>query len=169
MLEDCLEGSRFMALSLFKPGWEHQPEPIPSHDAVGVGFVRFSQKNEDGTSSMVLAGVARARILEYRQIEPYRVAAIRLLEDVVRDEARVQQKADRLYGLFLEQLQAKTGPLDEQNMQSLEKLRSPGKFADIAAFYAEMDLQSKQTLLEEQDLENRLDRLITVYRQIPEG
>ncbi len=169
MLADCLENHRFMAISLLKSGWEEQQEPIASHEVVGVGFVRFAQKNEDGTSHIVLAGIARARILEYVKSKPYRTAKIEILKTVIRDEANAAGKNQKLFDLFLEQLRYKTGQIDFLGLKSLEQLKVPGKFADIAAFYADIGVQEKQGLLEELDLEKRIDKLIKIYGAIPEA
>ena len=169
MLADCLATHRFMAISLFKPGWEAQAEPIPSYDVAGVGFVRFAQTNEDGTSHIVLAGVVRARIVQYVQLEPYRIAKIDTLKTENRDDTNVLQKNEKLYELFLEQLRYKTGEVDAQGLESLGQLKVPEKFADIAAFYADIDVVEKQTFLEELDLEKRIDRLIKIYKAIPEA
>ena len=40
MLKDCSQGNKFMAISLLRKGWEGKKEPLPSHDIVGVGYVR---------------------------------------------------------------------------------------------------------------------------------
>lgn len=168
MLADALEGDGFMAISLFKPGWESAEEPVPSHDVVGAGFLRFAQTREDGTSEIVLAGVARARIIGYIRMKPYRVARVEIIRSVVRDQAAVRKKNQALYDLFLQQLSYKTGVLDISALQRLEMLKIPEKFSDIAAFYAELDVQEKQKYLEEPDVEKRIERLIKVYESLPE-
>ena len=40
MLADTVRGNKFMAVSLLKKGWEKKKEPYPSHEIVGVGYVK---------------------------------------------------------------------------------------------------------------------------------
>jgi len=49
MLTDTLQGNKCMAVSLLKKGWEEKSEPYPTHDIVGVGFVKACVQNKDGT------------------------------------------------------------------------------------------------------------------------
>jgi len=101
MLKDCYHGSKLMAVSLLKEGWEKAEEPVPACDVVGVGYIRVLVENGDGTSHIVLKGLCRARILNYVQMEPYRIAKIRLLSDQIDDEAELGQLASRLRQLLL--------------------------------------------------------------------
>ena len=76
MLKDCAAGSKFLAVSLLKQGWEKKCEPVPSHAIVGVGYIRAVFENPDGTSHILLKGVGRAQIVRYLQRHPYRIAKI---------------------------------------------------------------------------------------------
>jgi len=104
MLADCLADKKFMGISLFKKGWEDQSEPIPSHDVIGVGYVRAMVENADGTSYMILKGVGRAKILRYLQMEPYRIAKIKEIPDRVEDPKELIRLTLRLRKLFMQKI-----------------------------------------------------------------
>ncbi|HXV27389.1 MAG TPA: LON peptidase substrate-binding domain-containing protein [bacterium] len=104
MLADCLSNQKFIGISLLKKGWEDEAEPIPSHDIIGVGYVRAVVENKDGTSYVILKGVERARITEYLQLEPYRIAKIRTLPERIENPKELVRLAAELRKLFIQKI-----------------------------------------------------------------
>lgn len=164
MLEDCQSGSNLMAVSLLKKGWETSVEPLPAHDIVGVGFVKLCVENNDGTSHIIIRGIARARISEYTQWEPYRIASMNPIEENVQNQREVGWKARKLSKLFLEKVYLTT-KISDDDLRQLETIEDPGELANLAAFTANVDFYTKQELLETVDLDTRLNRLIEILEQ----
>src|ERR1044071_3327833 len=75
MLSDVLDSHRMFSVALRRPG---RTRETPSRVA-GLGLVRASVGNPDGTSHLVLQGIARVQLTEPVRYRPYRVQKIRPL------------------------------------------------------------------------------------------
>src|SRR5690242_10920389 len=89
MLTDVLNSHRMFSVALQKPG---RTREIPSTVA-GVGLVRASVANRDGTSHLVLQGLARVHLDRAVRYKPYRVQKIRPLETTSGDSVIVDALA----------------------------------------------------------------------------
>src|SRR5579863_9614927 len=76
MLVDSLNTSRMFSVAMQKPGRKREtPSPV-----AGLGLIRVSVGHNDGTSHLVLQGLARVELIDAVQYKPYRVQRIRPLE-----------------------------------------------------------------------------------------
>src|SRR5579863_302620 len=76
MLVDSLDTDRMFSVSMQKPGRTREtPSPV-----AGLGLIRVSVGHHDGTSHLVLQGIARVELAETVRYKPYRVQRIRALE-----------------------------------------------------------------------------------------
>lgn len=82
MTEDALRTDRLIAMALLRPGWEqgYLGNP-PVHPIACAGTIEDEQPLPDGRFNIRLRGLARIAILGFEQDTPYRVAAVRVLED----------------------------------------------------------------------------------------
>src|SRR5690242_10614936 len=80
MLSDVLDSHRMFSVALQKPGRRATPSPV-----AGLGLVRASVGNRDGTSHLVLQGIARVRLAEPVRYKPYRVQKMKPLETTAGD------------------------------------------------------------------------------------
>ena len=78
LLADCLRDSRLVAIALRRAG----PAEETPHTVGGLGVIRTSIRQPDGTSNLVVEGVARVKIVEYIQLQPYRIARIQPLDSI---------------------------------------------------------------------------------------
>jgi ATP-dependent Lon protease len=150
-----------MAISLLKKGWESEKEPYPSYDTVSVGYVKLSTQNSDGTSNIILKGMSRAKISEYLQWDPYRIAKITPIDSHQNESKDIGWRARKLSQLFVQKLFLTT-KIREEDVRSLEKITDPEELSDLVAFTANVDFHIKQELLETLDLDKRLERLIQI-------
>src|SRR5215469_6781508 len=80
MLSYTLDGDRMFSVALIKRGVEEAVGLQDLCPVAGVGLIRACVGNENGTSNLVLQGLARVRILDWIQEEPFRIAEIELIE-----------------------------------------------------------------------------------------
>ena len=171
MLAEALESDRMFVVAMQRPGVIHE-SPCA---VAGLGVVRYSIERPNGTSDLVLQGVARVRLTEVAQQKPYR--RYRLSPLATKSQGSVA--IDALVGRCVEHIEArvKQGFAVPQELlkqiapSALHKTESepgspvrvddPGLFAD---FVACLFLRSKpamlQTLLEDLDVETRLRHLV---------
>lgn len=164
MLQDTLNGNKFMAVSLLRKGWEAGNEPYPSHEVVGVGYVKAVVENPDGTSHILLKGVERARITQYLQMEPYRVAQIRPLPDRVKDSEELAGLSQILRTLFVQKLRlASEKPGEEFPLP--QELNDPIALSHFVSFSAASDPFLKQGILETTNTNCRVKHLISLLQE----
>ncbi|MDB6095076.1 MAG: peptidase lon domain protein [Verrucomicrobia bacterium] len=158
MLKDVLASDRLFAvtgLNLKVAAEEEEFEP--PHRIASVGIVRACQKNENGTSNLLLQGLCRVEFLEIVTDDPYRKVRIRALEsDPVKDAAenvRLRTELARLIGLK----QKFGAPMPAEMADFLRTVDDPEVFIDLAAFSLCENSALKQKLLETLDVRRRLE------------
>jgi ATP-dependent Lon protease len=178
MLSDVLDSHRMFSVALRKPG---RTRETPSTVA-GLGLVRASVGNRDGTSHLVLQGLARVRLAEPVRYRPYRVQKIRPLETTASEGVVVDALAAKvleLVGARLEQgfelpvhvlkqlsrhrtEQGTDSPIFslKQVIQYLVSLENPDQLADLISCTLLPGAKERQVILETSNLEDRLKHLI---------
>jgi Lon protease-like protein len=165
MLCDVLATNRIFAVACLDPdavasGGQFEPP----HRVACIGLVRACQKNDDGTSRVLLQGLCRVAIESIVGDEPYRRIRIRALESQPGAEpgenARLRSELSRLIRLRL-----RLSPGDQEGMGDLlGAVDDPEVFADIAAFSLCTNASLKQKLLETLDVNRRLAMLLKILR-----
>src|SRR5438034_1301972 len=69
MLTDALNSHRMFSVAMQRPGRSRE---VPSTIA-GLGLIRVSVAHKDGTSHLILQGLARVKLAETVRYKPYRV------------------------------------------------------------------------------------------------
>jgi Lon protease-like protein len=157
MLRDVLATNRLFAIAGLDLGQQsHLGSFEPPHRVASVGIVRACQKNDNGTSNLLLQGLARIEIVEIVTDEPYRRIRGRALtsqpgasED---DNQVLRRELARLLNLKLKLAAAHLGEMTA----FLKTVDDPEAFVDIAAFSLCEDPEVKQQLLETLDVHRRL-------------
>ena len=179
MLSDALSSHRMFSIAMQKPG---RTRETPCSVA-GLGLIRASVARKDGTSNLVLQGIARVELTETVRYKPYRVNRIRALESTATDSVAVDALTVKVLELVSERLEQgfelpfhvlkKLGQLEEldtddlpadfalkQGIEILAKLNNPEQIADLVSGTLLSSPVERQLLLETVDLENRLKHLI---------
>lgn len=165
MLRDVLESNRIFAVACLDSDAAVSPERFePPHRVACIGLVRACQKNENGTSNLLLQGLCRVAIEAIVGDEPYRRIRIRALTSepgaAPGENARLRLELSRLIKLKL-----RLSPGGSEEMTDLLKtVEDPEIFADIAAFNLCDNAPVKQKLLETLDVNRRLLLLLQVMR-----
>jgi Lon protease-like protein len=167
MLADALHSSRMFAVAMQKPGKTREsPSPV-----AGLGLIRVSVRHRDGTSHLILQGVARVGLEEVVRYKPYRIHRIRSLEippcdSVAADAllAKVRELLEERVKLGLP-LQFPSAPIHpggspKDILKHLDSIADPEQAADQVCCAVLAGAAERQTLLETADVETRLRRLI---------
>src|SRR3979411_1417729 len=76
MLSDALHSNRMFLVAMQRPGSTRElPSPV-----AGLGLIRVSVGHRDGTSHLILQGLARVELAEAVRYKPYRIQRIRGVE-----------------------------------------------------------------------------------------
>ena len=182
MLSDVLDSHRMFSVALQKPGRNRETPSL----VAGLGLVRASVGNRDGTSHLVLQGLTRVRLAEPVRYKPYRVQKIRPLETTADDSVVVDALAAKvleLVGMRLEQglelpvqvlqqlsraeaSQSSESPLFslKQVLEYLVSLENPDQLADLISCTLLPGAKERQIILETPNLEERLKHLLRFLR-----
>ncbi|WP_414662071.1 LON peptidase substrate-binding domain-containing protein [Horticoccus sp. 23ND18S-11] len=157
MLRDCLATNRLFAVAGLDVASSADANVFePPHRIASVGIVRACQKNENGTSNLLLQGLCRVEIVKIVRDEPYRRIQIRALTSAAGASADENEALRRELARLLS-LKLKLASSDSKEMTSfLKTVDDPEAFVDIAAFSLCEDLPLKQKLLETLDVHRRL-------------
>jgi ATP-dependent Lon protease len=173
MLRDSLGSARMFSVAMQKPGRTREsPSPV-----AGLGLIRGSVQHEDGTSHLLLQGIARVELAETVRYKPYRVQRIRPLEcppgnDVAVDAllAKVRELLDDRVKLglsfcppFFQENQSPPmlpGLPPADALEFLDQITDPGQVADLVSGAVLASASERQTILETVHLESRLKHLI---------
>lgn len=161
MTADALEGDRLIALVLPRPGWEPDYANTPAVHAVAtLGKIVADQKLEGDRYNILLKGLSRIQIEhEIPHGKLYRKAKVALLAEIpLADEKQERRWRKRIAA----KVAAWFGGQQEVQAQFRKLLKSDlslGALCDILAFALPLGAELKQTLLEEQEVEERLTKL----------
>ena len=160
MLRDVLASNRLFAVAgldvrkLEEPGLSEPPQRIAS-----VGIIRACQKNDNGTSNLLLQGLCRVEITHIVTDQPYRRIRVRALASQpgasAQDNELLRADLSRLLALKLKLAAAGSGEM----AAFLKTIDDPEAFVDIAAFSLCDSARLKQKLLETLDVHRRLELL----------
>ncbi len=181
MLTDALQTHRMFCVGMQRTGTKREvPCPV-----AGLGLIRACVTAANGTSHLVLQGLARVELLETVRYRPYRVQRVRALPTTSTDSLAVDALASRVLDLVAERLnQAKGlsaqilakieaaaehghGPTlisFKQIAEHLVKLENPDRLADLVSCTLLPGAIERQTILETADLEIRLRLLVQFLR-----
>jgi len=162
MTEDALAGDRLIALVLPRPGWEADYAGCPSlHSVACLGKIVADQKVDDGRYNILLRGLSRIQVNhEIPHGKTYRKAKVELLAEVPVAEPKVEQRLRRKLSKLVPRWFPEQNEVKDQFRQLLKSELTLSALCDIFAFALPLDLEFKQSLLEELEVEKRLLRLI---------
>ena len=151
MITDCMGRDRRLAIASLKPGYESSYDGRPPvNETVGIGKIVRCQRLPTGRFNILLHGECRARIeRELPSDTLYRLVQAMPLADVGGDRPAVSALTVRV----------KVGRTRAEMSESLEAVRSPGELCDQVASAVLPGSAVRQALLEELDVERRLQRL----------
>jgi len=165
MLADCLTEERMFAVALLQRGKESEGEnPVPFPIA-GVGVIRTSIVRPDGSSNLILEGVARVRICEYVKLVPYLIARIEPLAST-EEVAKIPRGPLLQVVRQLAHARARAGAkLPKSVLAALRTIKNPGYLSDLVSYTLLDDFYEKQLMLETLSIDERLDKLVALLHK----
>ena len=163
MLAYCLDKDRMFAVALRRPASLAAHRVKDHFPIAGVGLIRACVGNEDGTSNLVLQGLARVRLLEWTQKEPFRVARTEIVESTLNNPIEADALGAKVKEMCheIEQMGVSM-PLNL--MDHLVQMDSTDVLSDVVAAAFVGERYQRQQLLEMAEVSARLRLLIQFLR-----
>jgi ATP-dependent Lon protease len=158
LLDEVMPGEKIIGVLTQKSGDAEDPQ-LPDLQTVGVSCMILKLfKLPDGNQSIIVHGLTRFRLMAIEQTEPFLLGRIEILEETLTPSpeldalvSSVRQQANRVIEL--------SPNTPDEAAQVLNNISAPSALADFLAANLQAEVQDKQNLLEELDVEKRL-RLI---------
>jgi Lon protease-like protein len=128
----------------------------PAHRIATVGIVRACQKAENGTSNLLLQGLARVQLTKTIREDPFRVVRIQALASQPGAGESENQRLRTDLAKLIATKQRLGGTVPPDFTRFLKTIDDPEVFVDLAAFSLCEDARLKQQLLETLDVHQRL-------------
>jgi Lon protease-like protein len=163
MLAHSLDQDRMFSVALMKRGIEDAAAIEDLCSVAGVGLIRACVGNENGTSNLVLQGLARVRLLDWSQEKPFRIARVELVKSVILNLVEAEALSEKVKE-FCTRIERIGVPLPANLMDHLKQIDSPEIISDVVAGAFVGDSFQRQKLLEAHDVCERLRLLIQILR-----
>ena len=163
MLAHALEQQRMFCIALMMPGISEARSTEDFHQVAGLGLVRACVGREDGTSHLVLQGLARVRFTDFSQDRPFRIARIAEVRSDIGDLSEGKNLCAQVLAVCAEHRARGVDvppALDEQ----LAQISDADVLSDVVAHTFVRDLGRRQQLLEEPNVPTRLRLLLDSLR-----
>jgi ATP-dependent Lon protease len=161
LVNDVLSGERMLAMVASRDPENDEPEPDDLYDVGVAGVVARMLKVPDGTIRILVQGAQRIRIGEYIAEQPYLVARITELPDIVEPSAELDALARNVQNTFTEIIE-EIPYLPEELQLAVANIDDPSTLTHLIAGAMRISTEEKQELLEELDVTKRLRRLSEV-------
>jgi Lon protease-like protein len=175
MLADALKTHRMFAIALRRPGRKFE---TPS-EVAGLGLIRACVRHKNGTSHLILEGLARVKLGKAGRYRPYRVHRIEPMGTILSEGVMVDALTTKVRELVRERVElgrehtkhlppdAMTPADKARALEWLEKfsrdvasVNAPDQLADLVSCAFLTNALARQAILEAVELGPRLKRLI---------
>jgi ATP-dependent Lon protease len=158
LVNDVLSGNRMLAMVASKDPENDTPAPDDLYGVGVAGTVARMMKVPDGTLRILVQGSERIRILDYVSEDPYLVARIESMPDVIDPSTELEALTRNVQSTFSEIIEA-IPYLPEELQLAVANLDDPTSLSHLIAGALRISTEEKQELLEEVDVTKRLRRL----------
>src|ERR1039458_9366255 len=175
MLAEALHSTRMFSVAMQRPGsLRETPSPV-----AGLGLIRLAVGHRDGTSHLILQGLARVELEGTVRYKPYRIQRIRPLQTPPCDNVTVDALVAKVRELLVERIDlGLTFPFPvmspgkpeanpalpsvsaKEIMRYLDSISDPAQAVDLVSCAVLSGAAERQAILETVDVEARLRRLI---------
>lgn len=164
LIDDVVAGDRFLGLVLQKKPEAENPVPEDLWTHGCAARVLKMLKFPDNTVRVLVEGIRRFRIVEYTSSNPYLVAKIEKIRDVLDDSLEMTALSRNAEQQFQEIIKLSPALAESVKVAALNT-EEPGKLADLIAGNLNLSLEERQHLLETASVKERLTRLLPLLNR----
>jgi ATP-dependent Lon protease len=160
LVNDVLAGNRMLVMVAARDPSVEQPGPDELYDVGVVGAVARMLKVPDGSLRILVQGSERVKIERWVREQPYLVAEISQLPDVIDASANEIEALKRTVQQTFSRIVEQVPYLPEELQVAVANLDDPAALSNLIAGALRLPAEEKQQLLEEVDVAKRLRRLV---------
>lgn len=169
LLSDIRAGHNLFGLSYFDSSSSDKELPPAGHIGC-VAEITESQALPDGRSNVLAVGVVRYRVEAYvERGDPYLVVEANYFEDEEEDQQALERKSKAVAAMFMRVANAIRLINDERGSLPDISDTEPQKLSFLVAAAMEIEVETKQELLELRSTSERLNRLRDLLARVVTG
>jgi ATP-dependent Lon protease len=161
LINEALRGDRTIVMIASRNPEAETPAPEDLYDVGVLGIVARMIRVPDGTLRVLIQGGQRVRVVRWTQTDPYLVAEIVEVPDVVEQSPELvalMRNVQQTFSNIVEQVPY----LPEELQVMVANIEEPGALTNLIAGALRLNTEEKQRLLEEPDVAKRLRTLSEV-------
>src|SRR5215471_14841758 len=163
LINEVQQGNGMLVVLTQRDKRVDSPGPSDLYDVGTVSMVHRVMKTPEGNLFVIIMGVARTRVKNFTQFEPYLRAAIEPMTDEREDESAIDFQALRRTVVSQFERIIKLSPQLPDDLQAIViNIDDSSRLADyVATNLPNLSVISKQTVLEQQSVRKRFEYLNT--------
>jgi ATP-dependent Lon protease len=163
LVEDAIERNRIIGIVTQKNAAIEDPEPADLYTHGTACIIHKMLRFPDGSLRLVVQGLVRIRIQEFLQRRPFYRAKVEVIREQAMKEKPIEVEALSRNAMNVFQKIVSLSPLLTDELQALVmNISDPGRLADfIASSLPSLSTETKQEILEAEDIKARLHKLNT--------
>ncbi|WP_377892087.1 endopeptidase La [Alkalihalobacillus sp. R86527] len=162
-LEQVMMDDQQIFLSTQKEVEIETPEEDDIYEIGTLATVKQMLKLPNGTIRVLVEGIQRGKIIDFKENESYYEVQIERIEEAV--DSTIEDKALMRTALDLfEQYIKVSKKVTAETFASVNDIEEPGRLADIIASHLALKIRQKQEILETYSAHDRLNKLIEILQ-----
>ncbi|MEW6369187.1 MAG: endopeptidase La [Acidobacteriota bacterium] len=137
------------------------PKPPDIYTIGTVAQIMQSIRMPDNNVKVIVEGIERARVIEYKDERPYYTVLVKTIPRVPDESEEVQENIKKVIGLF-EQYVKLSHNLNHETLLAGVKTDDPNRLSDVIAAQLAIPVEDKQNLLEMFKANERLKKLALI-------
>jgi ATP-dependent Lon protease len=164
LIDDVVAGDRFLGLVLQKRPEVENPSPHDLWEYGCAARVLKMLKIPNNTVRVLIEGLRRFHIRQFKSEDPYLCAEIELLKETSEDSLETTALARNAHVLFQDIINLSPAISDQVKVTALNT-EQPGRLADLIAANLNLSLEERQHLLETVAVKDRLTKLLPLLNR----
>ncbi|MEO6810156.1 MAG: endopeptidase La [Isosphaeraceae bacterium] len=158
LVDDVMLGDKMIGLVTQRDPEIDDPAPGDLFPTACIATILKMLKFPDGSTRIVVQGLSRVRVAAVDANEPYSVARVDPLEEVIVEGVELDALAHHVRNLF-DRMIEQSGQVPEELQVAAMNTREPARLADLLGSSLPFTIEEKQELLAEVDVRARLETL----------
>ncbi|HPO58617.1 MAG TPA: endopeptidase La [Anaerolineaceae bacterium] len=162
LVDDVVSGKRLIGLVASKDAELDTPGPDDLYQVGTLAMVHRLFRAPDGTVRLLVQGLSRIRVLEYVATEPYLQARVELAPEKVSEETLEVEALARTLRSQFERIAEMIPSMPRELTISISAIEDPLTTVYNIANFQRISVQEAQEILEIDDIETKLRRMVTI-------
>ncbi len=164
LVDDTLVKDRLVALVTQQDAAVETPKPSDLYQIGAAASVIRMLRFPDNTMRILVRGITRVRTTDFTQTDPYMVARVEEVKDVLTESVELEALTRNVSQQFQKMVSLVPNLPEEMQVVAMN-VDNPGQLADLVASALDLTSAQKQELLEDVDVKSRLTRVGTYLRK----